>query len=427
MSRVSKIKYNPHLSISENAKINGVSEASIRYHIQSHFIDRRKEAKTNVINSIKKYLNEHPNASRNEIHKELGYSLSTIRKYWPFVVGEKRLTEHNSKKKDNQYQQYVNKLSQIPIGVIRKYLAEQEESGRQVSKPKHQTKSKAEKKEYDADERKSLIDELKEVEKKNSESLQSLPCPKLEDLRRWEEYDASKYLCYAFRKKPDKRKGVWIPFGNMNSGIPYNLCGDECLTSESAYICGLFSDNTPEHISIQERLLKENNGRKAKKDIRHANEGIARKDWYDFNVQWMLFVVWQKIKGNEEFRQLLMAAIIIEDTTFQHGSKVNDTTTFWGAKNNERKDFDALVKKYIGLTEEDAKKGTKKRLKAEEVNNFTDYGTFRGSNVMGKILSICRKCIQDGTEPDIDYKLLRSKHIHLLGKELTFDKPLDIK
>lgn len=136
----------------------------------------------------------------------------------------------------------------------------------------------------------------------------------------------------------------------------------------------------------------------------------------------MLFVVWQKIKGNEEFRQLLMAAIIIEDTTFQHGSKVNDTTTFWGAKNNERKDFDALVKKYIGLTEEDAKKGTKKRLKAEGVNNFTDYGTFRGSNVMGKILSICRKCIQDGTEPDIDYKLLRSKHIHLLGKELTFNK-----
>lgn len=53
MSRVSKIKYNPHLSISENAKINGVSEAGIRYHIQSHFIDRRKEAKTNVINSIK--------------------------------------------------------------------------------------------------------------------------------------------------------------------------------------------------------------------------------------------------------------------------------------------------------------------------------------------------------------------------------------
>ena len=161
------------------------------------------------------------------------------------------------------------------------------------------------------------------------------------------------------------------------------------------------------------------------------NEGIARKDWYDFNVQWMLFVVWQKIKGNEEFRKLLMAvpesATIIEDTTFQHGAKVNDTTTFWGAKNNERKDFDALVKKYIGLTKQDAKKGTKKRLKAEVVNNFTDYGTFRGCNVMGKILTICRKCLQDGTEPIIDYKLLKSKHIHLLGKELTFDKPLDTK
>lgn len=59
-------------------------------------------------------------------------------------------------------------------------------------------------------------------------------------------------------------------------------------------------------------------------------------------------------------------------------------------------------------------------MKLEEFNNFTDYGTFRGRNVMGKILTICRNCIVDGTEPPIDYELLKSKHIHLLGKELFF-------
>ena len=280
------------------------------------------------------------------------------------------------------------------------------------------------KKEVDVGELKSLLDELKEVEKKNSESLQSLPTPKIEDLTRWEEYNAAKYLCYAFRKKPDKRKGVWIPFGNMNSGFPFTLDGHECLTSESAYICGMFSDNEPQHIKLQDRLLKETNGRKAKKDIRHANEGIARKDWYDFNVQWMLYVVWQKVKGNQEFRDLLMAvpegATIIEDTSFQHGSKDNDTTAFWGAKNNERKDFAVVMKKHLAETKPDAKKGTKKKMLLEQLNDYTDYGTFRGRNVMGKILTICRKCLADGTEPPIDYELLRSKHIHLLGKEQTF-------
>ncbi len=59
-------------------------------------------------------------------------------------------------------------------------------------------------------------------------------------------------------------------------------------------------------------------------------------------------------------------------------------------------------------------------MKLEEFNNFTDYGTFRGRNVMGKILTICKKCLQDGTEPPIDYELLKSKHIYLLGKKLTF-------
>ena len=41
---------------------------------------------------------------------------------------------------------------------------------------------------------------------------------------------------------------------------------------------------------------------------------------------------------------------------------------------------------------------------------------------MGKILMICRKCLADGTEPDIDYELLRNKNIHLLGKKVNFEK-----
>ena len=35
---------------------------------------------------------------------------------------------------------------------------------------------------------------------------------------------------------------------------------------------------------------------------------------------------------------------------------------------------------------------------------------------MGKILMIVKDCLHNGTEPDIDYDLLRSKNIHFLGK-----------
>ncbi len=92
MSRVSKITYNPKLSISENAKNNGVSEAGIRYYIKVNKVDRRYERKKNVIADCKRYLNKHPNVSRNEILRGTGHSLTTIRKYWKNIVEDKELT-----------------------------------------------------------------------------------------------------------------------------------------------------------------------------------------------------------------------------------------------------------------------------------------------------------------------------------------------
>ena len=277
-------------------------------------------------------------------------------------------------------------------------------------------------------EARAKIDALLAIEKKNGETIESnhsvLPAPTTQNLTTWEKYDASKYLCYAFKKKGDLRKGVLIPFGNMNGGFPFDLCGEMCQTSESAYICGLFSNNTPEHIAIQEQLLPLTNGKLAKGDIRYHNKHLGRKDWNEFNVQWMLYVVWQKVIGNEEFRKLLLAvpngAMIVEDTTFQKRAKDNDTTQFWGARNQGKKEFDALVDDYIRKTRAFGNKAEKKKLKAASMNDFCDYGVYEGCNVMGKILTICRKCLADGTEPPIDYELLRSKHIHLLGRELTF-------
>lgn len=266
---------------------------------------------------------------------------------------------------------------------------------------------------------------MEEEEKQNAKHLLHCPAPGIETLTRWEEYDASKYLCYAFRKREDRRKGKdWIPFGNMNSGFGFDIQGVHFHNSEAAYICGMFSNDNQEQRKVQQQLVNHTNGKTAKGDIRYHNEGIARKDWYDFNVAWMLYVVWQKVCNNKEFRDLLLAvpdgAIIIEDTTFQKVHKPNDTPVFWGARNQGRKEYSTLVKKYVEQTELTPVKAQKKRKVADAYNNFTDYGVFKGCNVMGKILTICRNCWKEGTEPPIDYELLNRSNIHLLGKRLDF-------
>lgn len=248
-----------------------------------------------------------------------------------------------------------------------------------------------------------------------------LPFPTKADLYKLdpEEYDASRYLCYAFRRKEDTRKGEWIPFGNMNIGFPFNIGDITFPTSEQAYICGLFSNNTEEHIKIQRAVLNAENGYKAK-IIRKGNKKKGRKDWEEFNVEWMLYCVWQKVQGNKEFRDLLMSipqgATIIENSTFQQRPKDNnavDKPAYWGCRNDDLEDFARLVKQYAAtLGGSDAEQ---KRKVAEYLNDFCNYGIFVGHNTMGKILMLIKKCLHDGTEPDIDYDLLTRKNIWLLG------------
>ena len=280
------------------------------------------------------------------------------------------------------------------------------------------------KEEVDIDALEATISFMKEQEQRYGKHLNYMHAPSVADLTRWEEYDAAAFHCYAFRKKPDLRKGLWIPFGNMNGGFGFDIQGVHFHTSESAYICGMFSENTPEQNRVQEALVASTNGKMAKGDIRYHNEGIARKDWYEFNVDWMLYVVWQKVCGNKEFRDLLLGvpsgANIIEDTSFHGVSKTHDTTQFWGARNPERKEYYDLVEKVVEAREPNLSNAARERLISGAFYEFTDYGTYKGSNVMGKILTICRDCLQKGTEPEINYDLLRNKHIHLLGKELMY-------
>ena len=246
------------------------------------------------------------------------------------------------------------------------------------------------------------------------------------DLFKREEYDTSKLFTWSFRKSDDERENVLNDLGNMCQGYPFRVCGEKFQNSESAYICGLFSQNTPKAIEIQKELQQCGNGYEAKKTIRRKYEqvGLSRADWNTFNVQWMLFVVWCKVTQNKKFaeklRKIPAFALIVENSTFQKAQNGNDTAAFWGMRNKAIKDATPILETAaeVGST---AKKKDIEKAKMEARNSVNHIGTWEGVNCMGKILTICKHCLEDGTQPPINYDLLKSKQIYLFGKLLTFD------
>ena len=240
------------------------------------------------------------------------------------------------------------------------------------------------------------------------------------DFVREEAYNASSQVCYAFRRGTDERNGIVLSLGNMVSGYPFMLDGVRFHNSECAYIAGAFSNGTDEHLDLQKRLIECSNGFMAKKAIRKPHEAGKRADWETFNVQWMLYCVWMKCLGNGDFRKVLPSlpvdAGIIEDSTFQAGV----SATVWGTRNVELKSRLNKLKKELkakGMT----KAAIKKVLDGKRLGEWATVGVFRGRNVMGKILMACRDALRNGSEPQIDYALLRERKINLLGHLLSFE------
>ena len=262
--------------------------------------------------------------------------------------------------------------------------------------------------------------EVRELNKKNTKKVEDA-FTNIDgmDLFKHDAYDASRIKTWSFRKSEDERDGQPNDLGNMCSGYPFTIDGEEFLNSEAAYICGMFSNNTEQHISIQRELQAEPVGYNAKKVIRRAHEDEKRADWQSYNVQWMLYIVWQKCK-NETFAKLLKSipknTILIENSTHQN----SETALFWGMANQELEDCRAIIENEVEIKNPYAATKTVERQKMEERNRINDIGIWSGKNCMGKILTICKWCLDNNTEPPIDYDLLRSKEIHLFGKLLTF-------
>lgn len=260
------------------------------------------------------------------------------------------------------------------------------------------------------------------TERKNAKSLV------LEDINIDKQYfyqnkeiDASKVETWSFRKTDDVRDDISISLGNMSKGYDFEVYGHTFSNSEALYICGMFSDNIPKHIFIQEKLLKAKSGYDAKKVVRRQyEEDYGRKDWNEFNVEWMKWVVWQKIQSNIAFKELLLSipehSYIIENSTHQKGS----TAIFWGMMNKQLEDARAVVEKYVAYNNPLVKKNELVQLQTVERNKINHIGTWIGVNMMGTILKHFQLCLIHNEEPVIDYDLLNSKDIYLFEQKIIF-------
>lgn len=233
-----------------------------------------------------------------------------------------------------------------------------------------------------------------------------------------ENYDATKLNCWDFCKGTDIREGINLKLGNMLTDFPFEVNGVNFKCSEMLYLCGQYSDDTLTGNQVQQLICSCNNGFAAKKFIRNKYIDNVRKDFDNFRIQWMFWVVWQKTKGNDDFKQLLLSlpddAIIIENSSWQ----TSNTATIWGCKNAELKRIRQNVKLEIENINTHIKKKDVERLVSIETNKINNVGVFTGQNNLGKILMLCREAIKDNTTPDIDYDLLSKYNIFLLHKRL---------
>ena len=76
-----KLKYDPNLSVKDNALKCGVSESAIRKFIRINNIDRRYDAKVAKARLIHKLKKEQPDMTLAELSRVTGYSVNTIKKY----------------------------------------------------------------------------------------------------------------------------------------------------------------------------------------------------------------------------------------------------------------------------------------------------------------------------------------------------------
>lgn len=199
-----------------------------------------------------------------------------------------------------------------------------------------------------------------------------------EDIAKESAIDSTTMKVLTYSHPHDICDGIDLHLGNQAMGYPFTSLGHNWKAVEYLYLCGEWSWEGEDAMAIQEDVLTAKSGYAAAAYKRSKFKKRRRADYETFRDQWMLWCVWQKCLGNEAYRNHLLSLpddrIIIE---------VIKRDKVWAAWPD-------------------------------------DNGIYHGANGMGKILTICRRCLKEGTSPGINTILLNSKGIYILGERVQF-------
>lgn len=181
----------------------------------------------------------------------------------------------------------------------------------------------------------------------------------------------------TYSKPHDECEGLTLHLANMEGGFPFTALGREWKAVEFLYLCGEWSTASEESLAIQEDVLTAKSGYAAKifKKTKHKRQ--IRPDFPQFRHQWMLWCVWQKCLGNADFRTHLLS--LPTDRIIVEIARRDPVWATWP-------DADGIL---------------------------------HGGNAMGKVLTLCKRCLAEGTAPEIDTALLNSAGIYILGQRVT--------
>lgn len=247
------------------------------------------------------------------------------------------------------------------------------------------------------------------------------------------EYDTSQVECWSFNRKDDVRDGINLKLGNMSNGYGVKVLGIDFPNSEVPYQLAIFN-NEKDSIKLQEEIVDPQNGwigrglqmkrkyiygREFKRFLRDSEFENGKEMWC---FEWMKWVVWEKVRQNEEFKNILLRipknAVIIEQA--QHRPQ-KDKPSMWGAWNEEiKKERDILV------TFSEIEHGLSKVEDTVPIESVpyqvNNVGTWAGENSMGQILTMAKLALNEGINLPIDADMLNEAKINWFGKVLQFIK-----
>lgn len=285
--------------------------------------------------------------------------------------------------------------------------------------------------------KKSMLDTEKERTEKARENWEKGKPLSWDDFsfRTVHEYDTSKVECWSFNRKDDVRDGINLKLGNMPNGYGVKILGIAFPNSEVPYQLAIFN-NEKDSIKLQEEIVDPQNGwigrglqmkrkyiygRDYKRFLRYTEFEKGKEMWC---FEWMKWVVWEKVRQNEGFKNIFLRiprnAVIIEQAQHRPLNK----PSMWGAWNGELKREREILERFHEI--EHGLRKVEDEVPPQSVPyQVNNVGTWVGENSMGQILTMAKLALNEGINLPIDADMLNEARINWFGKVLQFTKHKD--